>query len=142
MGKFSRSKRDIFYRLAKSSGYRARSAYKLLHLDAEFGLLDGVERAVDLCAAPGSWSQVLAGVTKSTADSSSASDGVEKEGVIAVDLQKMSPIPGVKILQGDITSLATSREITKCVNLRERRAEVRNTKIDTSLCKLRTTVSR
>lgn len=60
MGRLSRDKRDIFYRLAKEKGYRARSAFKLLQLDAEFGLFGGVSRAVDLCAAPGSWSQVLA----------------------------------------------------------------------------------
>ena len=51
--------RDVYYRLGKSAGYRARSAYKLLHLDEEFDLFAGVETAVDLCAAPGSWSQVL-----------------------------------------------------------------------------------
>jgi hypothetical protein len=43
----------------KSSGYRARSAFKLLHLDEQFDLFRGVEIACDLCAAPGSWSQVL-----------------------------------------------------------------------------------
>jgi tRNA (cytidine32/guanosine34-2'-O)-methyltransferase len=75
MGRFSKDKRDIFYRLAKEKGYRARSAFKLLQIDAEFNLFgvrgeqhDGnnknkspmkVKRAVDLCAAPGSWSQVL-----------------------------------------------------------------------------------
>ena len=51
--------RDVYYRLGKSAGYRARSAYKLLHLDEEFDLFTNVATAVDLCAAPGSWSQVL-----------------------------------------------------------------------------------
>jgi len=60
MGRLSRDKRDIFYRLAKEKGYRARSAFKLLQVDAEFEIFKGVHRAVDLCAAPGSWSQVLA----------------------------------------------------------------------------------
>ena len=41
------------------AGYRARSAFKLLHLAEEFPLFAGVRNAVDLCAAPGSWSQVL-----------------------------------------------------------------------------------
>jgi tRNA (cytidine32/guanosine34-2'-O)-methyltransferase len=64
MGRLSRDKRDIFYRLAKEKGYRARSAFKLLQLDAEFNLFvnrngERVRRVVDLCAAPGSWSQVL-----------------------------------------------------------------------------------
>jgi tRNA (cytidine32/guanosine34-2'-O)-methyltransferase len=77
-------------------GYRARSAFKLLQLDSEFKFLDGIERAVDLCAAPGSWSQVL-------------SDHVEK--LVAVDLQPMAPLDGVVCLQGDITSAVTSHRI-------------------------------
>jgi tRNA (cytidine32/guanosine34-2'-O)-methyltransferase len=62
MGKSSKDKRDAYYRLAKEEGWRARSAYKLLQLDEEFNLFDGVTRVVDLCAAPGSWSQVLSRV--------------------------------------------------------------------------------
>ena len=53
MGKTSKDKRDIFYRKAKEEGLRARSAYKLLQIDEVFNILDGVTRAVDLCAAPG-----------------------------------------------------------------------------------------
>lgn len=59
MGRTSKDKRDIYYRLAKEEGWRARSAFKLLQLDEEFDLFHDVTRAVDLCAAPGSWSQVL-----------------------------------------------------------------------------------
>jgi tRNA (cytidine32/guanosine34-2'-O)-methyltransferase len=62
MGKSSKDKRDAYYRLAKEEGWRARSAYKLLQLDEEFNLFEGVTRVVDLCAAPGSWSQVLSRV--------------------------------------------------------------------------------
>ncbi|KAI9827665.1 MAG: hypothetical protein M1826_006228 [Phylliscum demangeonii] len=62
MGKASKDKRDIYYRLAKEQGWRARSAFKLLQLDAEFGLFQDVTRVVDLCAAPGGWSQVLSRV--------------------------------------------------------------------------------
>lgn len=62
MGKSSKDKRDAYYRLAKEQGWRARSAFKLLQLDEEFDLFDGVTRVVDLCAAPGSWSQVLSRV--------------------------------------------------------------------------------
>jgi len=58
MGKLQKDKRDIFYRRAKEEGWRARSAYKLLQIDEEFNILSRVQRAaVDLCAAPGSWSQ-------------------------------------------------------------------------------------
>lgn len=62
MGKSSKDKRDAYYRLAKEQGWRARSAYKLIQLDEQFNLFDGVTRVVDLCAAPGSWSQVLSRV--------------------------------------------------------------------------------
>ncbi|KAF4991614.1 hypothetical protein FGRMN_7733 [Fusarium graminum] len=62
MGKSSKDKRDAYYRLAKEQGWRARSAFKLLQLDEEFDLFADVTRVVDLCAAPGSWSQVLSRV--------------------------------------------------------------------------------
>ena len=59
MGRASKDKRDIYYRRAKEEGWRARSAFKLLQIDEVFHIFDGVHRVVDLCAAPGSWSQVL-----------------------------------------------------------------------------------
>ena len=60
MGRSSKDKRDVYYRLAKEEGWRARSAFKLLQIDEEFNILKGANHVVDLCAAPGSWSQVLA----------------------------------------------------------------------------------
>lgn len=59
MGKTSKDKRDIYYRKAKEIGFRARSAFKLLQIDEEYDLFHDVTRVIDLCAAPGSWSQVL-----------------------------------------------------------------------------------
>eukprot|EP00887_Chlorella_sp_A99_P000912 scaffold5.g912.t1 len=59
MGKASKDKRDIYYRKAKEEGWRARSAFKLLQIDDAFNIFQGVRHVVDLCAAPGSWSQVL-----------------------------------------------------------------------------------
>ena len=41
MGRTSKDKRDIYYRLAKEEGWRARSAYKLIHVDEEFDILSG-----------------------------------------------------------------------------------------------------
>ena len=58
MGRCSKDKRDIYYRKAKELGFRARSAFKLMQLDETYDLFSGVRRVVDLCAAPGSWSQV------------------------------------------------------------------------------------
>jgi tRNA (cytidine32/guanosine34-2'-O)-methyltransferase len=102
MGKTSKDKRDIYYRLAKEKGYRARSAFKLLHIDEEFNILHDVKRVVDLCAAPGSWSQVL------SEKLNTANDCVK---IVAVDLQQMAPLPGVIQLQGDITKESTAVEI-------------------------------
>lgn len=60
MGKTSKDKRDIYYRKAKEYGFRARSAFKLMQIDEEYNLFDNdVKRVIDLCAAPGSWCQVL-----------------------------------------------------------------------------------
>ena len=59
MGRSSKDKRDVYYRLAKEEGWRARSAFKLLQINDEFNIFSGVTKVVDLCAAPGSWSQVL-----------------------------------------------------------------------------------
>jgi tRNA (cytidine32/guanosine34-2'-O)-methyltransferase len=48
MGKTSKDKRDIYYRRAKEIGFRARSAFKLLQIDDEYNLLEGVNRVIGL----------------------------------------------------------------------------------------------
>ncbi|KAH8312745.1 hypothetical protein KR044_012628 [Drosophila immigrans] len=108
MGKTSKDKRDIYYRLAKEEGWRARSAYKLLHIDEAFGIFEGVHRAVDLCAAPGSWSQVL---SKKLFRSCLTDDEKLAVKIIAVDLQAMAPLQGVVQIQGDITKESTAEAI-------------------------------
>lgn len=95
------TQRDTFYRAAKQEGYRARSAFKLLQVAEHFRLFDGVKRIVDLCAAPGSWSQVCA----------KRLEGVEDGKIVAVDLQPMVPIPGVIQIRGDITSPETAEVV-------------------------------
>ncbi|TGZ82202.1 tRNA 2'-O-ribose methyltransferase [Ascodesmis nigricans] len=105
MGKSSKDKRDTYYRLAKESAYRARSAYKLLQLDSAFSLFprsstDDHFNVLDLCAAPGSWSQVLSRTLPSTSR------------ILALDLQPMTPIPNVTCLQADITHPSTLPLVT------------------------------
>lgn len=109
MGKSSKDKRDLYYRKAKEQGYRARSAFKLLQLNEQFGFLDdpNLKRVVDLCAAPGSWSQVLSQKLFEEADESSHAE----RKIIAVDLQPMAPIPNVTTLQADITHPRTLQRI-------------------------------
>lgn len=41
MGKTSKDKRDIYYRLAKEEGWRARSAFKLIHIHDVFNIFEG-----------------------------------------------------------------------------------------------------
>jgi len=107
MGRTSKDKRDVYYRLAKEGGWRARSAFKLMQINDEFDIFKGVTRVVDLCAAPGSWSQVL------SKKLSAQKIGEEKDKVkiVAVDLQAMAPLPGVIQIQGDITKLSTAKKI-------------------------------
>uniref|UniRef100_A0A665U5V7 Putative tRNA (cytidine(32)/guanosine(34)-2'-O)-methyltransferase n=1 Tax=Echeneis naucrates TaxID=173247 RepID=A0A665U5V7_ECHNA len=107
MGRSSKDKRDIYYRLAKEEGWRARSAFKLLQLDHEFNLFTGVNRAVDLCAAPGSWSQVLSRKLRFIFFF------MHEVKIVAVDLQAMAPLPGVTQIQGDITKVTTAQEIIR-----------------------------
>lgn len=101
MGKYSKDKRDIYYRKAKELGFRARSAFKLLQVDEQFGIFEGVRRAVDLCAAPGSWSQVLSRKLCPSSDPSAdpAASTASDAKIVAVDLQEMAPIHGIIQLQ-------------------------------------------
>ena len=80
---------DPFVQRAKSEGWRARAAYKLMEIDDKDKLLRPGMVVVDRGAAPGSWSQV-------------AHKRVGASGrVFALDLLPMEPIPGVEFMQGD-----------------------------------------
>ena len=139
MGKSSKDKRDAYYRLAKEQGWRARSAFKLIQLDEQFDLFNGVTRVVDLCAAPGSWSQVLSRIlikgesfgrrayeerkvreekiisgdyeAVDMLDESKALKPRDGVKIVAVDLQPMASLEGITTLKGDITNPDTVSRI-------------------------------
>ncbi|XP_014478355.1 PREDICTED: putative tRNA (cytidine(32)/guanosine(34)-2'-O)-methyltransferase [Dinoponera quadriceps] len=126
MGKTSKDKRDIYYRKAKEEGWRARSAFKLLQIDEECQIFEGVSKAVDLCAAPGSWSQVLARkLNENYKKALERESDISPPKIIAVDLQAMAPLEGVIQLQGDITNTNTAKQII---------AHFNNTQADLVVC--------
>lgn len=63
---------------------------------------------MDLCAAPGSWSQVLSEKLYKSKEEGAVHDDVK---IVAVDLQAMAPLPGVIQLMGDITKGTTAEQI-------------------------------
>ena len=97
----SYSKRDVYYRRAKEEGFRARSVYKLKEVNDNYKILEGAKKIIDLCAAPGSWSQMLRILTKNEADAK----------IVSVDIQDIVPIEGVNIVKGDITKQETITKI-------------------------------
>jgi 23S rRNA (uridine2552-2'-O)-methyltransferase len=80
---------DPYVQRSKKEGYRARSAYKLIEIDTRDKLLRPGMVVVDLGAAPGGWSQVIAKKVG------------EAGRVVAIDLLEMEPVAGVTFVQGN-----------------------------------------
>jgi len=83
---------DHWVKESQRLGYRSRAAFKLLELAERDQLFRPGQRVVDLGAAPGSWSQVLAQKLG------------PKATIVAIDLLPMSPVRGVTVLQGDFAA--------------------------------------
>ena len=81
---------EVYYRQAKTDGYSSRAAYKIKQIDEKYGVLGEGGWILDLCSAPGSWTQYL-------------HDKKGVEGIIGVDLQTVRPISErVSFLRKDI----------------------------------------
>lgn len=85
---------DPFVRRAQKEGMRSRAAYKLDEILSRDGLVRPGMLVVDLGAAPGGWSQLVAPL-------------VQPGGrVIAMDLLEMPGLAGVDFIQGDFSEEA------------------------------------
>lgn len=92
--------------LATSSGYVARSAFKLLQLDDRYRFLRPGRVMVDLGAAPGGWSQAIIERTRS------ATTGK----VFALDLLPVADIEGVTSIQGDFLDPTIQAKLRQLVS--------------------------
>jgi 23S rRNA (uridine2552-2'-O)-methyltransferase len=81
---------DPYVNLAHKEGYRSRAAFKLLEIQKKDKLIQPGMTVVDLGAAPGAWSVIVAQL-------------VGKQGrSIALDILPMEPIANVEFIQGDL----------------------------------------
>ena len=80
---------DPYVQKAQREGFRSRAAYKLLEILEKDKLISPGKKVVDLGAAPGGWTQVVARMVG------------EKGVVIAMDILPMDPLAGVEFIQGD-----------------------------------------
>lgn len=80
---------DPYVKQAQQAGYRSRAVYKLLEIHERDRLFKPGMTVVDLGAAPGGWSQVLAQLVKPNGH------------VLAMDILPMEPVEGVDFIQGD-----------------------------------------
>jgi 23S rRNA (uridine2552-2'-O)-methyltransferase len=84
----TRQLNDPYVRQAKAAGWRSRAAFKLIELDAKFGLLKNAKRVVDLGIAPGGWAQVVR-------------KQAPRAAVVGIDLLPTDAIEGVTIFEMD-----------------------------------------
>lgn len=88
--------KDKYYRLAKEQGYRSRAAFKLTQINRKFNVLQNAKTIIDLCAAPGGWTQVCA---RSLPNNSSTT-------ILAVDILPIRSMNSKNVITliGDITT--------------------------------------
>ena len=99
----NKQRRDIYVRRSKIEGYRSRAIYKLKEIDEKFKILKEVNTAIDLGAAPGSWSQYL-------------SKNIQNGKILAIDLLEFQKINKVHQLIGDFSEEIYKQKIREYFN--------------------------
>jgi 23S rRNA (uridine2552-2'-O)-methyltransferase len=95
---------DPYVLRAKTDGWRARAAYKLIEIDDRDKLIKPGMLIVDLGSTPGSWSQVVA-------------KRIGHNGkIVAMDILPMDPIRDVTFIQGDFREDQTLIDLTKALD--------------------------
>ncbi len=84
--------KDEFVKRSMEEKYRSRAAYKLIEIDKKYNILKSCKSAVDLGAAPGSWSELL------------SKNLTKPNHVIAIDLLDIKPLKNVLIFKEDFNS--------------------------------------
>ena len=88
---------DPYVAAAQREGLRSRAAFKLIEIDEKHHFLRPGQVVVDLGAAPGGWTEVLADRVKSR-------DG--RGQVVALDILEMEPIAGAEVIRLDFMDVA------------------------------------
>ncbi len=101
--------KDPYVQAAQKAGYRSRSSLKLLEIHQKERLFKPDMAVVDLGAAPGGWSQVMAKIITDP-----------KGFIIALDKLAIAPISErVTVLQGDFTEPETLEKLNTLINGRK-----------------------
>jgi 23S rRNA (uridine2552-2'-O)-methyltransferase len=93
--------RDRVYVRALKEGYRSRAAFKLTEIQERHHIIRESDNVVDLGAAPGSWLQVVRGITLGK--------------VVGVDISYMPPLDGVTTICGDFNDEEVFREVSTLI---------------------------
>ena len=96
---------DPYVKKSKIDVYRSRAAYKLQEIDEKYKILKSGQKVIDLGAAPGGWSQIIA--EKITA----------KGSLIALDLQVIEPLSNnTTIITGDFEDEIIQAQISEIMH--------------------------
>lgn len=94
---------DAYWKRAKRQGFRSRAAFKLQQISERYDLVREGDVVVDLGCAPGGWTQA-------------ALQLVGNRGlVVAVDIDRVAPLPPARFVRGDMTKPETLAGVRKAL---------------------------